>query len=84
MSFDAKQLCVVVGIVVVGVVLGLTVSALFLVLLAGPIVVLIQYGWQNSGWGKRRGPADPSRALFRDVLVERRANRLRDDGRADG
>jgi hypothetical protein len=75
MSRDAKQLALVIGIVLIGVVLGLTVSAVFLILLAGPIVVLIQYAWQDSRWGGPRRPPDPSRAVFRDLLGDRRANR---------
>jgi hypothetical protein len=77
MSRDAKQLAVVAGIAVIGVVLAVTVSAVFLILLAGPIVLLIQYAWQNSPWGPSQRPRDPSRALVRDVLGEARANRAR-------
>ena len=81
MTRDAKQLAVVGGIAVIGVVLCLTVSALFLILLGGPIVVLIQYAWQNSRWGPRRRPHDPSRALVRDLLGEVRADRATDEPR---
>jgi hypothetical protein len=81
MSRDAKQLVVVAGIAVIGVTLGLTVSALFLILLAGPIVVLIQYVWQNRRWGPRQRPRDPSRALVRDLFGGLRANRARGEPR---
>jgi hypothetical protein len=77
MSRDARQLAVVVGVAVIGVVLGLTVSAVFFILLAGPIVLLIQYTWQHSRWGPRQRPRDPSRALVRDLVGELRANRAR-------
>ena len=79
MSRDAKQLVVVAVIAVIGVVLGLTVSPMFLILVAGPLVLLIQYAWQNSWWGPRRRPRDPSRALARDLLGELRADRTRDE-----
>jgi hypothetical protein len=81
MSRDARQLVVVAGIAVIGVTLGLTVSALFLVLLAGPIVVLIQYAWQNSRWGPRQRNRDPSRALVRELLGGLRVNRARGEPR---
>jgi hypothetical protein len=81
MSWDARQLAVVVGVAVIGVVLGLTLSAVFFILLAGPIVLLIQYAWQNSRWGPSQRPRDPSRALVRDVLGELRANRTRGEPR---
>ena len=47
MTRDQRQLAVVVAIVVIGIVLSLTVSGFFLILIAGPIVVLIQYAWQS-------------------------------------
>jgi hypothetical protein len=81
MSRDAKHLVVVAGIPVIGVVLGLTVSALFLILLAGPLVLLIQYAWQNTRWGPGGRPRNPSRALVRDLLGELCANRARDEPR---
>jgi hypothetical protein len=81
---DAKQLAGVVGIVVIEVVLGLTLSAAFFILIAGPIVVLIQYAWQNSGWSPRRRTADPSRALVRDLLGDRRAKPPKDQRHDQG
>ena len=81
MSRDAKQLVVVAVIAVIGVVLGLTVSGLLLILVAGPLVLLIQYAWQNSRWGPGGRTRDPSRARVRDLLGELRANRARDEPR---
>jgi hypothetical protein len=84
MSRDAKQLAVVAGIGVVGVVFGLTVSAGFFILLAGAVVILIQHAWQNSSWGARGRPTDPSRALFRDLLGDYRAKHPKGQPRGDG
>jgi hypothetical protein len=84
MSRDAKQFAVVAGIGVVGVVLGLTVSVGFFVLVAAPVVVLIEYAWRNSGRGTRGRPADPSRALFRDLLGDYRAKHSKGQPRGDG
>jgi hypothetical protein len=75
---------VVAGIGVVGVVLGLTVSAGFFIVLAGAVVVLIQYAWQNSRWGAGGRPTDPSRALFGDLLGDYRAKHQKDQPRGDG
>ena len=61
MTKDQRQLAVVVAIVVIGVVLGLTVSGFFLILLAGPVVVLVQYVWQNDL--RTAGPPTSSREL---------------------
>jgi hypothetical protein len=81
MSGDARQLAVAAGIAVFGVVLGLTVSAVSFILLAGPIVLLIQCAWQYGPWGPSQRSRDPSRALVRDVLGELRANRARGEPR---
>jgi hypothetical protein len=47
MTRHQRQIAVVVAIVVIGVVLGLAVSGFFWILIAGPIVVLVQYARQD-------------------------------------
>jgi hypothetical protein len=76
MTKDQRQLAIVVAIVVIGVVLGLTVSGFFLILIAGPIVVLVQYVWQNGPrtagpTASSRGRRLPDKAVLPEFLRRR-------------
>jgi hypothetical protein len=81
MTRDQRQLAVVVAILVLGVVLGVAVSGFFLILIAGPIVVLVQYARQH---GQRatgsttpgRARRLPDKAAVPELLRRRRSPRL--------
>jgi hypothetical protein len=71
---------VLVAIVVFGVVLGLTVRGFFLVLVAGPIVLLAQYAWQKGGPSSGSttsigGRALPDKAAVPELRRRRRSRR---------
>ena len=61
-------------IATVGLVLALTVSTQFMVLVVVCAVVLVQYIWQNSG-DRYREPRLPDESVLSRMIRERRANR---------
>ncbi len=80
MTKEHRRLVVLVAIVVIGIVLGLTVSGFFLVLIAGPIVVLAQYAWQKGGPSagsttSTGGRGLPDKAALPELLRRRRSRR---------